>query len=260
MGGERRRESTPGRGHRRLEAAAVVVAAAAGSALAWEVATAPGSASPWLLLAGLLLAHPAADLVSGLVHFAADRLLSEDVPWLGPRFVRPFREHHVDPGGIVSHDFVETNGNTCIALLPFLVAVAALLDPTAGNPAAGFLQSFAVGLAVWLCITNQFHKWAHAYRSPPAIRWLQRHHLALAPAHHAVHHRPPFDRRFCITSGWWNRPLDALGWLARSRGPSPGEPRGRLAASRTLAHAGRDEARGDREGRQHPAGHRRPAR
>ena len=66
----------------------------------------------------------AADLVSGMVHWAGDTLCDEDTPVLGRHFIRPFREHHVDPKAITRHDFIETNGNNCIASMPVLGAVA----------------------------------------------------------------------------------------------------------------------------------------
>jgi ubiquitin-conjugating enzyme E2 variant len=211
------REPDPGGGHRRLEIGAVAAVAAIGVAMASEIAAVAEPGTAWIAAAALLLSHPTADLVSGFVHWSADRVLSEQTPWLGPRFVRPFREHHDDPRGIVAHDFVETNGNTCIVLVPLLIAVSWLVAPETGDPVACFFQAFALGLAFWLILTNQFHKWAHAGHSTAAIRWLQRHRLVLEPAHHAVHHLPPYDRRFCITSGWCNGLLDALARAVRRR-------------------------------------------
>lgn len=158
------------------------------------------------LLVGLLLA----DLTSGLVHWWADRIASEDFPLLGPLFVRPFREHHEDPTGICRHDFFETNGNTCMVVLPFLAA-ACLLSP--GAPAgrgALFASATFLALVVWSCLTNQIHKWAHLPRVPAGVRRLQRARLVLSPGHHAEHHEPPFARRYCITTGWLDPLVDGL--------------------------------------------------
>ena len=50
----------------------------------------------WLLPLLVLLAYLAADLLSGFVHFLADNFGSADTPILGPNFIGPFRDHHVD--------------------------------------------------------------------------------------------------------------------------------------------------------------------
>jgi ubiquitin-conjugating enzyme E2 variant len=199
--------------HRHLEAAALVAVPVLASLLLADVWSRSGAV--WTLLFALVAAHPAADLVSGLVHWAADRILPIGAPYLGPAFVRPFREHHADPRGITRHDFIETNGNTCIALAPALAGVWWWATGRPGTPATVLVEALAVGLAFWLCVTNQIHKWAHLERPPAAVRLLQRCRLILEPRHHAAHHRPPFDRRFCITSGWLNPVVDRLGMFDR---------------------------------------------
>jgi len=204
--------------HRGLEVAAVCACAALCVWLAWRLGVAAHSPGALFeVAAGGGLGLLAADLASGLVHWWADRVASLETPWLGARVVRPFREHHADPGGIVSHGFVETNGNSCLAVLPLLVATVAWL-PEDPQGVALLLGSASAALAVFACLTNQVHKWAHAPSPPRAIRALQRAGVLLAPHRHARHHTPPFDSRYCITTGWLGPALDAcrlLPWLER---------------------------------------------
>jgi ubiquitin-conjugating enzyme E2 variant len=201
--------------HRSVEIAALGAAGAFAGAMIWDLFRAAGSAAALPLFGAILLAHPVADLVSGCIHWAADRLLSEETPYFGPHFVHPFREHHAAPRAITCHDFVETNGNTCILLVPAMAASWWWLKSLPMHPLVLFGQGFVVGLAFWLCLTNQIHSWAHAQAPPAAVRWLQRRRLILQPAHHAAHHVPPYERRFCITSGWCDPILDASGVFRR---------------------------------------------
>jgi ubiquitin-conjugating enzyme E2 variant len=58
-------------------------------------------------------------------------------------------------------------------------------------------------------MTNQIHQWAHQPLPPRPVCVLQSWGLLLGRAEHEGHHRRPHDRRYCITTGWLNRPLDA---------------------------------------------------
>jgi ubiquitin-conjugating enzyme E2 variant len=211
--------------HRRLETAAVVGAAVLAAALGLELAFALDRSEGWLVIgAAVLLGNLVADLVSGLVHWSFDRIFDEGVPYLGPHFVRPFREHHRDPTEITRHDFIELNGNTCIAAIPVLGATWLALPPAPGHAAANFSVAFVVCLTVWTVLTNQFHQWAHQAAPSRWVRLLQRGRIVLSKEHHAEHHVPPFDRRFCITSGVVNPVLDrlrvfpTLEWILRRPG------------------------------------------
>lgn len=77
----------------------------------------------WLLPVVAVVAYLAADLDSGFVHFLADNFGSEETPILGPNFIGPFRDHHVDPTGITRNDFVDNNGNNSLASAPFMLLV-----------------------------------------------------------------------------------------------------------------------------------------
>ena len=168
-------------------------------------------ASPLRLVLALASAYVAADFVSGFVHWLGDTWGSRQMPVLGPALIRPFREHHEDEKAMTRHDFVETNGANCMVALP--AAVAALLIPLEAGPWQAhrhFGAMFFGALILWVMATNQIHKWAHTDAPPALVRLLQRSRIILSPTHHARHHRPPYDRHYCITTGWLNAPLASL--------------------------------------------------
>lgn len=173
----------------------------------------------WLaVLIALPVGVAAIDLLTGIVHWGCDRFGDAETPLVGPLLIRAFREHHVNPGKMVEHDWIETNGEPC-----FLSAVAlAVLAVLAPGVQSG-LWATAVTV-VWTMATvgawaNQIHKWAHRPDPPRLARFLQRAGLALRPDEHACHHRAPHDSGYCISTGWMNPLLDRLGlwsWLERS--------------------------------------------
>ena len=173
----------------------------------------------WALLvlsipAGLI----AADLLSGLAHWLADRVLPEDTAFFGPYFVQPFREHHRQPRGILLHDWVETIGNTCITVAPLLAISLVAIESMSAGSARAALGALTLSLATSLCLTNQIHKWAHSELPGGWIGALQRSGVVLSPRHHARHHTPPYDVRYCITTGWFNPALDRIRFFARAEG------------------------------------------
>jgi hypothetical protein len=154
-----------------------------------------------LVIAGIF----AADLVSGLVHWAADTWGSKDWPLLGERLIEPFRVHHVNPRDICRRDMVDLNGDIALLSLPLLLWALSL--PAERWHALEFVAAFVA----FTLPTNLIHRWAHAGRDAPRIaRLLQRTGLILTPRHHHAHHRAPFDRDYCIVNGWCNPLLRAL--------------------------------------------------
>ena len=171
--------------------------------------------APWLIIAAFAVGFIAADFVSGFVHWLADTWGRTDMPVIGKALLRPFREHHVDQKAITRHDYIETNGSNCMISLPH--AIACVLCPLElGEWMA--IELFAIvssaSMIFWVMMTNQFHKWAHMdeTEAPLVVQWLQKVHLVLPPAHHAIHHTAPFNKYYSITTGWLNWPLHKLGF------------------------------------------------
>jgi ubiquitin-conjugating enzyme E2 variant len=177
--------------------------------MAIRVGRAIESTGDWIYLGfTALTGYLTADFLSGVVHWAGDTLGDETTPIIGKNFVMPFRQHHVDPKEIATHDIIETNGNNCIVVLAPLTT-AYLLMP--GETGFWFFSSTLMGfLALFIVATNQFHKWAHSDHPPRVAVLLQRWGLILSPEHHNIHHALPHDRHYCITVGWMNPLLNRI--------------------------------------------------
>ncbi len=158
----------------------------------------------WQLAAVLVGTWLLADFISGTVHWFADTWGRSDWPILGPTLIHSFREHHVLPEKIITHGWVETNGACCMISLPVLVVPAAL--GWEGVSVAGCLS-----FTVWIVLTNQIHKWAHATDPGWVVRTVGRTGLVLSRENHARHHSGDHTTDYAITSGVLNRGLDYFG-------------------------------------------------
>jgi len=158
-----------------------------------------------------------ADFLSGLVHWSADSWGSVDLPILGAAFIRPFREHHLDPTSITRHDFIETNGDNFMLPLPPLAYLLYRLtqDSAFYTHHTGAIW-FTYFLGVFVSLTNQIHKWSHTYFGLPKwVERLQTWGLILGKKHHRVHHVSPHETHFCITTGWLNPFLEKISFWRR---------------------------------------------
>lgn len=166
---------------------------------------------PLAVVAGLA----AADFLSGLVHWVADTWGRADLPVIGKRVLLPFRIHHTNPDDFLGRSFPDTNGDSAAAVIPLLVFVLRMPIDTVEWQAAAV---FCLSLCAFAGMTNQIHQWAHMPSPPHAVRVLQYARVVLPRAAHAAHHGGEFDAHYCITTGWWNRPLEALQFFRRLEG------------------------------------------
>ncbi len=213
-----------------LDAASVALFGVSAALLLARLDHAPPLAWWPLLAASVWAGVCAADLATGATHWLFDSFFEETTPWLGPAFVRPFREHHRDPSAIVRHGFLEVSGNNALALAPLLwLSIPAARDFGLELASSAGL-SFALAGVAAAFVTNQIHRWAHAERAPRPVRWLQRRRWILSPGEHARHHAGAHDCAYCVTTGWLNAPLDRLGAFRgleaalRARAPKRARP------------------------------------
>ena len=198
--------------HRALELAAIGAFASLALFLVARIVAAAGSSDLWLIGAALATGYVIADFMSGLIHWLFDTWGSVDTPVLGRSFIRPFREHHWDEKAITRHDFIETNGNNCLASLPVLLG-ACFISPTTGIGI--FAAAFLLFTSLSVVATNQFHKWAHIEKPGRFVELLQKGHLILPSGHHRVHHAAPYQTHYCITTGWLNPLLSSTDFYRR---------------------------------------------
>jgi ubiquitin-conjugating enzyme E2 variant len=151
-----------------------------------------------------------ADFLSGVVHWYFDTWGTVNTPVLGV-LVRSFREHHIHPRAMCSHDFIEVSADNCIIPIPF-VLLCCLWKIQWSWTLEMFLMGSTQWTVVFVLFTNQVHKWAHmsSHQRPLIVKFLQKIGFILQPKHHTHHHLAPFDHNYCIFSGWCNPFLEKI--------------------------------------------------
>lgn len=95
-------------------------------------------------------------------------------------------------------------------MAPFSVAFLA------ASPVMPVWLGACAGAFMWfVCMSQQFHAWAHMRRSElhPAVLALMDAGLLISCKAHGAHHRQPYEGDYCIVSGMWNGVLDQSGFF-----------------------------------------------
>ncbi|KAI3466236.1 hypothetical protein Pfo_022899 [Paulownia fortunei] len=163
----------------------------------------PKSTWPWLeSMFAALIGYVAADLGTGIYHWAIDNYGSAETPVFGSQ-IEAFQGHHEQPWAITKRQLAN---NLYISAALVTAAVLPINILSSDPVLLGFVGVFAG----CIMFSQQFHAWAHTPKGklPPLVAALQDAGIIVAQAQHAAHHRPPYNSSYCIVSGMWNRFLD----------------------------------------------------
>lgn len=101
----------------------------------------------------------------------ADTWGSVELFILGKAFIRPFREHHIDPTAITRHDFIETNGDNFMVIIPGLIYLFYHFHYDDNSNIIKYynfscyiyLLSIFIAMTNQVCIVNIFYVIIHQY-------------------------------------------------------------------------------------------------
>lgn len=160
----------------------------------------------------IILAWLLADFISGLAHWAEDKLLVNPSRWGFLEGIRLDNTlHHEKPAAMLKFTLWQNINTTAYWTLPI----------------AAILFVFGAPIVIWLAMVfvtfgNIIHRFAHypphAKQMPLIVRWLQYSGAWLGYYHHFHHHfgnglrlkKEESVQHYCVMSNWLNPVLDKI--------------------------------------------------
>lgn len=146
------------------------------------------------IIAQLLVGWLIADFISGVLHWAEDRLLWATIPVIGPLIVVPNRAHHKDPYMPLAGNLFARNWTSWLTAVICAVIWFAI---------AGFSWVF-LGAALGGAIVTEVHAIAHRNNATGILRVLQQSGIIQSPGQHLRHHRGEQNSHYCSLTDWLN--------------------------------------------------------
>lgn len=169
-----------------------------------KAVTGAAASHMWLepILAGYV-GYVLADLLSGVYHWGIDNYGDASTPVFGSQ-IEGFQGHHKWPWIITRRQFA----NNLHALARNVTITVIPLEFLCNNDP--ILQGFISICAGCIMFSQQFHAWSHGTKSklPPLVVSLQDAGVLVSRSQHSAHHRPPYNKNYCIVSGVCNEFLD----------------------------------------------------
>jgi ubiquitin-conjugating enzyme E2 variant len=140
-----------------------------------------------------------ADFLSGLWHWIEDRYFEEQWPIIGKHIAKPNTLHHAQPTAFLDQGYFSRNWTTFLPAAAVALVVAVIWG-----------WCWTLLILAFVSQANEVHAFAHRRVQWRWIRGLQEFGLFQSPRHHAVHHKDPFNVKYCVMSDWVNPILDAV--------------------------------------------------
>ncbi|MEW6281529.1 MAG: fatty acid desaturase CarF family protein [Candidatus Eremiobacterota bacterium] len=156
--------------------------------------------------------YAAADVASGVFHWAVDNYPDENTPVIG-RLAADFQVHHHHGRNILRKSFWHNCALGGKFVVPMMAAVA-LAQPHY-LVAAGALTFFGGNV-----LAQGYHMWSHQGNQQTKLgAAFEKTGLAISRRNHAKHHAMPWDDYYCIVNGMMNPLLHRVSfWRKLERG------------------------------------------